>query len=298
MNLPLKTYRDAICLDQAWQPPREEKIRTYSNSSITTLVQDILEALNPEQFGPASEMHKREEPRHALYRLLIQASPGALPESILQRIDLLLAAEARQREVTHANSISLAWPMRNTTTRLLLWQGDITTLACDAIVNAANSALLGCFRPDHPCIDNAIHAVAGPRLREDCHTIMKLQGHREPTGSAKITRGYHLPASFVLHTVGPIHRGADTLDDETRQLVSSYTCCLDLAASIPVIRNVAFCCIATGIFGFPHERACSTAINTVKHWLRDHPRRFDSIIFNVFSGLDRERYRHQLQENN
>jgi len=133
--------------------------------------------------------------------------------------------------------------------RTALWQGDLTTLAADAVVNAANTAMLGCFVPGHTCIDNALNTVAGPRLREDCARTMHLQGHHEPTGTAKITRSYHLPAQSVLHTVGPVVDGSpDTAD--AKALAACYRACLDTAAEAGA-RTVAFCSIATGIFGYP-----------------------------------------------
>jgi O-acetyl-ADP-ribose deacetylase (regulator of RNase III) len=176
---------------------------------------------------------------------------------------------------------------------LSLWRGDITQLKTDAIVNAANSALLGCFQPFHACIDNAIHAAAGPRLRADCHALMTLQGHEEPTAHAKVTRGYHLPARFVVHTVGPIF-DATQPGRMSALLAQSYQACLDLAAQVEPIRSIAFPCISTGVFGFPAPPAAHIAVDTVRTWLREHPGRFDQVVFNVFSQKDEALYREVL----
>ena len=176
---------------------------------------------------------------------------------------------------------------------LALWQGDITTLRIDAIVNAANAAMLGCFRPMHACIDNAIHSGAGPRLREDCARIMAIQGHEEPTGAAKVTRGFNLPARYVLHTVGPIVNGP--LNGEHDSLLTScYHACLDLAAELGDARSVAFCSISTGVFGYPKAPAATTAIEAVSEWLLKHPDTLDLVVFNVFSDEDRLVYERAL----
>ena len=171
-------------------------------------------------------------------------------------------------------------------TPMKVWRGDITRLAVDAIVNAANAELLGCFRPGHACIDNAIHSAAGPRLREDCARIMEIQGHPETSGTAKITRAYHLPSRFVLHTVGPIVAGGRVGPDDERTLVACYGSCLELAAATPSIRSFAFCAISTGVFGYPKDRAADVAVRTVSRWLRERPKTFDLVVFCVFSEAD------------
>ena len=154
--------------------------------------------------------------------------------------------------------------------------------------------MLGYFRPDHPCIDNAIHAKAGPRLRDDWAQIMQLQGHPEATGAAKITRGYHLPARFVLHTVGPIHRGDDQLSEGSEWLAQSYRSFLELTSQLPTIRSLAFCCISTGVFGFPASAASQIAVDNVNEWINQRPDRFDTIVFNVFSDRDQWLYTERL----
>ncbi len=167
--------------------------------------------------------------------------------------------------------------------RLILWQGDITRLHCDAIVNAANSQMLGCFSPCHGCIDNIIHTMAGVQLRLACHELMQKQGHEEPTGHARITPGFNLPAKYVLHTVGPIIDDEVTAEDEAL-LASCYQKCLVLAAQ-KRLRSVAFCCISTGVFRFPPERAAEIAVRTVRDFL-EAPGSLERVIFNVFKDSD------------
>ena len=174
---------------------------------------------------------------------------------------------------------------------LSLWQGDITCLAVDAIVNAANSQMLGCFQPCHSCIDNCIHTYAGVQLRNACAGIMERQGHEEPTGRAKITPAYNLPCRYVLHTVGPIVRGALTKRHEDL-LASCYRACMELAERNGV-KSIAFCCISTGVFGFPQRRAAEIAVQTV----RDSRAKTHSdieVIFNVFRDEDYDIYRELL----
>lgn len=178
--------------------------------------------------------------------------------------------------------------------RLRLWQGDITRLEVDAIVNAANSALLGCFVPMHRCIDNAIHSAAGVQLRLACHRIMQAQGHPEPTGQAKITEGYSLPSRYVLHTVGPIVRGGILTRQHERELANCYRSCLALADAHN-LQSVAFCCISTGEFGFPRQQAAEIAVATVKGYLdATAATHIQSVIFNVFKDEDLSIYRSLL----
>lgn len=170
---------------------------------------------------------------------------------------------------------------------LFIWQGDITTIRCDAIVNACNSQMLGCFSPMHSCIDNFIHTYAGVQLRLKMNEIMTKQGHEEPAGQAKITRGYNLPAKFILHTVGPIIQWEVTEEDEKR-LASCYRECLKLAAKNGA-ESIAFCCLSTGVFGFPQQRAAEIAVKTVKDYL-ETDKIIKQVIFNVFKDEDLEIY--------
>lgn len=178
--------------------------------------------------------------------------------------------------------------------KLRLWQGDITRLHVDAIVNAANSALLGCFVPMHRCIDNAIHSAAGVQLRLACHRMMQAQGHPEPTGRAKITEGYNLPARYVLHTVGPIVRGGRLTRQHERKLANCYRSCLALADAHS-LQSIAFCCISTGEFGFPQQKAAEIAVATVKGYLNaTAATHIQSVIFNVFKDEDLSIYKSLL----
>lgn len=174
---------------------------------------------------------------------------------------------------------------------IYIWQGDITSLRCDAIVNAANSGMTGCYVPNHRCIDNCIHTFAGVQLRLDCAKIMKKQGHEEPTGKAKITSAYNLPCRYILHTVGPIIGGRVT-DRDCALLASCYRSCLELAAENE-LESVAFCCISTGEFHFPNDRAAKIAVDTVKEFL-EQKTSVKKVIFNVFKDTDRDIYRKLL----
>lgn len=174
---------------------------------------------------------------------------------------------------------------------LQVWQGDITRLKVDAIVNAANSELLGCFIPLHSCIDNAIHSAAGIQLREACYRIMRAQGHEEATGTAKITPGYNLPAKYVIHTVGPVIPDGQPTQEQEEQLASCYRSCLDIAEDYG-LHSIAFCCISTGVFRFPRQRAAEIAVETV----RSYPKKnIDTIIFNTFKDEDDHIYRQLVQ---
>ena len=166
---------------------------------------------------------------------------------------------------------------------LYLWRGDITRLRVGAIVNAANSGMTGCYRPNHACIDNCIHTYAGVQLRQKCAEIMEAQGYEEPTGQAKITPAFNLPCDYVLHTVGPIVQGRLTKEHE-RLLASCYRSCLELAEANGV-ESIAFCCISTGVFMFPNERAAEIAVSTVKQYKAETGSRI-KVIFNVFKEED------------
>ena len=192
-----------------------------------------------------------------------------------------LEEAAREKGVTALSDLS---PVRE---HRYLWRGDITTLKIDAIVNAANAGLLGCFSPNHGCIDNAIHTFSGVELRLACDAIMKKQGHAEPTGTAKITPGFHLPATYVLHTVGPIVSGPLTKRHE-QQLASCYRSCLALARENG-LKSIAFCCISTGVFCFPNRRAAEIAIETVDACAGDI-----DVVFNVWKEQDHAIYRSLL----
>ena len=232
---------------------REEEIRF--------LTRELLDEM-PEYRREAARIPQDEESRRYFLRCLMNVrEPRALPPRFLEAQDALLSAEREERGVVHVADL----PAVPGEPRLVLWQGDITRLDADAIVNAANSALLGCFRPGHNCIDNVIHSAAGLQLREECAALMRAQGHEEPTGGAKLTGGYNLPARHVLHTVGPIINGPLT-DEDREKLASCYRACLALAEE-KGLRSVAFCCISTGVFRFPKEEAARIAVAAVREAL-------------------------------
>ena len=226
------------------------------------------------------------EKRRLLRSLMNVRPPVPASEEFLRVQDAYLGERLAERGVTTLDGLTPVQP------DLYLWQGDITTLAVDAIVNAANSQLLGCFVPCHGCIDNAIHTYAGVQLRLECARIMAEQEKAEPTGKAKLTRAYNLPCRCVLHTVGPIISGAVTKTDR-ELLASCYCSCLDVAA-VNGLRSVAFCCISTGEFHFPNELAAEIAIQTVQRWQQQNPNKI-KVIFNVFKDSDHEIYKRLLQ---
>lgn len=225
-----------------------------------------------------------------LFRALVNTrEPLPASDEFLAAQDRLLRGIIADAGITDADAL----PAAPLDARLSLWRGDITTLAADAIVNAANSGMLGCWIPGHYCIDNAIHTYAGVQLRLECARIMAAQGHEEPTGQAKVTPAYNLPARFVIHTVGPIANGHPTALHRT-QLAQCYRACLSAAAEHGC-RTLAFCCISTGVFGFPQQEAANIAVNTVRAWLGEHPNTNLHVIFNVFSAEDETVYRELLR---
>lgn len=226
-----------------------------------------------------------------LLRGLFNTRPAGPASPEFYRIqDALLSDMISDAGITDANDL----PAFPGLAGISLWRGDITTLRADAIVNAANSALLGCWQPNHLCIDNAIQTFAGVQMREECAQIMDRQGHPEGTGLCKVTKGYNLPAAHVLHTVGPIANGHPT-EAQHAQLASCYRSCLDAAAQL-ACRTLAFCCISTGVFGFPIDQATPIAVDTVRTWLAAHPGQQLHVVFNVFSAADQAVYRRVLQE--
>ena len=226
-----------------------------------------------------------EDKRRLLRSLMNVRPPAPVSEDFLKVQDEYLQGVLAEKQVIRTADLTPVQP------GLYLWQGDITTLAADAIVNAANSAMLGCFVPCHGCIDNAIHSAAGVQLRLECARIMAQQQGEEPTGRAKITKAYNLPCRYVLHTVGPIIHGMVTRRDKAL-LASCYRSCLELAAAYG-LKSVAFCCISTGEFHFPNEAAARIAIRTVEDWQREHPNGVE-VIFNVFKDVDYEIYKRLL----
>lgn len=225
--------------------------------------------------------------RRLLRSLMNVRPPIPLNREFLVMQDTLLSAERDSKGVVDGAAL----PTVSGHPRIAVWRGDITRLKVDAIVDADNSALLGCFCPCHVCIDNAIHSAAGLQLRDECNQIMQAQGHPEPNGRAKLTRGYNLPARYVLHTVGPVVQGRVT-SREREELASCYRSCLELAAEHG-LESVAFCCISTGEFHFPNQQAAEIAVKTVTDFLRRNMS-IKKVIFNVFKDIDETIYRRIL----
>ena len=228
-----------------------------------------------------------ENEQFRLYRSLVNVRPAdGISAEYLASEDEYLQRKTAEKGITDIADIS---PVED---NIYLWQGDITTLKCGAIVNAANSGMTGCYQPCHNCIDNCIHTFAGVRLRLECAGIMEKQGFPEPTGQAKIAPAYTLPCSYVIHTVGPIVQGKLTAE-HCRLLKSCYTSCLELAVQNN-IDSIAFCCISTGVFGFPKQEAAEIAVRTVRDFLKSNSIK---VIFNVFGSEDYDIYRKILSEN-
>ena len=227
-----------------------------------------------------------ESQRQLLRGLMNIRAPQRIDAEFLKIQDAYLQGENATKGVTDVADLVPVQP------GLYLWQGDITTLKCDAIVNAANSGMTGCYIPNHRCIDNAIHTYAGVELRLACAELMAKQGRPEPTGRAKITPAFNLPCRYVLHTVGPIISGRVTKADKVL-LASCYRSCLELAAENK-LESVAFCCISTGEFHFPNDLAAEIAIETVKEFLKKQTS-VKEVIFNVFKDLDKAIYEKLLR---
>lgn len=228
-----------------------------------------------------------EHDKFNLYRSLVNIRPSSMADSrYMETEDAFLKAVIAKKGITDIADLA---PIEKS---IYLWQGDITTLKCGAIVNAANSGMTGCYQPCHSCIDNCIHTFAGIRLRYKCSQIMEKQGYEEPIGKAKITPAYNLPCDFVLHTVGPIVSGKLT-NIHKKLLKSSYQSCLELAMQNN-IKSIAFCCISTGVFGFPQNEAAEIAVNTVREFLKTHK---IEVIFNVFKDTDYQIYKQLLGRN-
>ena len=228
------------------------------------------------------------EQKMLLRSLMNIRMPKKMDYAFLQIQDAYLSEENEKKGI-----VTLA-DIREVQPDLSIWRGDITRLRVGAIVNAANSGMTGCYQPCHNCIDNCIHTYAGMQLRSFCSEMMEEQGYAEPTGQAKITPAYNLPCRYVLHTVGPIVGGHLT-ETHCRQLADCYRSCLSLAAENG-LKSVAFCCISTGEFHFPNEKAAEIAVATVKEFLAQKETSVEKVIFNVFKDRDREIYEELLGE--
>ncbi|MBQ6071827.1 MAG: protein-ADP-ribose hydrolase [Bacteroidales bacterium] len=239
---------------------------------------------------PTTEQEKRD-----LFRALRNIrEPKPVSEDFLHLQDEELQAQLQEKGIVELDDIvgigrDVPWRV-STGKQLLLWQGDITRLRVDAIVNAANAQMLGCFHPLHRCIDNAIHSAAGVQLREECHRLMQQQGHLEPTGTAKITKAYNLPCKHVIHTVGPIIPNGIPTAFQQEQLALCYRSIMQLADENR-LESIAFCCISTGEFRFPNRLAAEIAVKTVKDFFVEHPESsIKQVVFNVFKDVDKRIY--------
>ena len=236
----------------------------------------------PEYKEQAAQFPQEPTAQRRLLRSLMNVRPPRRTDWAFLKIqDAYLQGETAAKGITDIAGLTPIQP------GLYLWQGDITTLKCDAIVNAANSGMTGCYIPNHRCIDNAIHTFAGVELRLACEELMEQQGYPEPTGQAKITPAFNLPCRYVLHTVGPIISGRVTKEDK-ELLASCYRSCLKLAAENG-LESVAFCCISTGEFHFPNDLAAEIAVRAVKEFLKTQTS-VKKVIFNVFKDLDKAIY--------
>lgn len=246
----------------------------------------ITELLNEQPEYADISVPKDETEQKKLLRALFNVRmPLPISDDFLRVQDEYLQEEIAQKGITSIDDIEPIKP------DIYLWQGDITTLKSDAIVNAANSQMLGCFCPNHGCIDNAIHTFSGVQLRLKCAEIMKIQGKDEETGKAKITPAYNLPCKYILHTVGPIVTGKLT-EKDCELLCSCYRSCLALADEYK-LNSVAFCCISTGEFHFPSDKGAKIAIETVGEYKKLTNSKI-KVIFNVFKNSDYEIYREYL----
>lgn len=235
-----------------------------------------------------------DQQRILLRALMNVREPYPVDERLLRIQDDYLHAETAVKGITDIADLTpiRTVPSAGTQTELYLWQGDITTLRCDAIVNAANSGMTGCYAPNHRCIDNAIHTYAGMELRLACAELMERQGYPEPTGQAKISPAFNLPCRYVLHTIGPIVDGRVTAEHD-RLLASCYRSCLRLAAEHG-LESVVFCCISTGEFHFPNERSAAIAIHTVEEFTAERTS-VRKVVFSVFKDTDYEIYERLLR---
>ena len=243
----------------------------------------LIRELQKERGEQVVSLPKSEKEQRDLLRGLFNVRP-AQPASkeFLEIQDVYLKEEILRKGIFDSKNLEHARG------KLYLWQGDITLLKCDAIVNAANGGLTGCWIPNHICIDNCIQTFAGVQMRIECARIIQQQGYTEPFGQCKITPGYNLPCKYVLHTVGPIIQG-DPTESDRMTLASCYEACLAAAGELE-LKSVAFCCISTGQFSFPNGDAAKIAISTCEKWLNSHDTALEKIIFNVFLDKDQEIY--------
>ncbi len=269
--LTLSEYKDII--DLVYKP-RKRVILTESEKS--SICDEMLGTLLEERNEIAAFSYPYKIKRDLIWGYLNQRLPNPVSERFLEIQDRLFGSETEENGVIDVDSLEYR-------ENIALWKGDITRLNADAVVNAANNSLLGCFIPHHKCIENVIHSRAGVQVRLDCSKIMGAQGEAEPAGCAKITLAYNLPSKYIIHTVGPMV-GLRVTEEDRRVLRNCYLSSLNLAKEIK-IHTIAFCCISTGIFSFPNDEAAAVAVGAVKNWLLETG--YDMrIIFDVFLDKD------------
>lgn len=249
------------------------------------LIKELLSELP--QYKEAEIPKDTEEQKRLLRSLMNIRPPRSISSEFLKVQDEYLSGEVAEKGIVDGDTLAVS-PVNN---RLVLWRGDITTLKTEAIVNAANHALRGCFVPCHSCVDNMIHSISGIQLRLACDKLMTEQGYDEPTGKAKITPAFNLPCKYVLHTVGPIVSGQLT-STHCMQLADCYRSCLELASKND-LKSIAFCCISTGEFHFPQRKAAEIAVKTVTEYLQTD-KQIERVIFNVFKQEDYDIYKKLL----
>lgn len=235
----------------------------------------------PSYQDQAVKFSRNEQSQWRLFRSLVNVrEPRPVSSDFIKMQDCFLKNETITKGITDISNLT---PIQD---KIYLWQGDITTLCVEAIVNAANSGMTGCYCPCHGCIDNAIHTFAGVQLRQECAEIMKAQGYPEPTGQAKITKAYNLPCEYVIHTVGPVV-DSQLNENHKQQLASCYRSCLELAEKNH-LKSIAFCCISTGEFHFPNRQAAEIAVHEV--WAYHKNGGKCAVVFNVFKSKDSSVY--------
>lgn len=278
--MTLRDYKNLIDLE-----PKEKSSLILPMQEKEKIVDNLLNIIKQNfsvDIDFSADYHQK---RLWLRAILNQLPPFDFGKNFFELQDKLLSSETNEKRKISLKNLKF-------NENIAIFQGDITTIQVDAIVNAGNSRLLGCFVPLHSCIDNIIISSAGFQVRNDLNVIMKKQGHEEPNGNAKITNAYNLPSKYIIHTVGPCIYNKLTKKDE-QDLANCYKSSLNLAKEME-LNSIAFCCISTGEFMFPNDIACEIAIDTVKTWLKEN--KYDiKVVFNVFKDIDRSLYERKLQ---
>ncbi|MDO4888541.1 MAG: macro domain-containing protein [Actinomycetaceae bacterium] len=295
--LPLSAYREAIHLDEPFPTPIDDP------RSDVDLLRVALAGLPNRRYpdiNPDRAICTDAGLASALRFELVIREPGPLDEEVAEAINILLKRHSAHLGRTTAANLMRIHEMIPTSDygsahNVAMWRGDVRELVVDAVVNAAMPSLMGCTDPMHPCIDNYIQGQGGPWMRNDCSTIRQLQGSDDEVGGAKITRGYRLPAKYVLHTVSPQLRGGQVTPEARQALANCYTSCLDLALEKGDVHSISFCALSTGKNNFPFEEATHIALDAVDQWLQHHGTDvIELVVFNIFEDEDAEGYMQAL----